>query len=248
MATSDHEAVLGVIAQKASVPLVLPAAKTALIVVDLQRAFVQPDGRFPRLMSVLAPGAADQYRTNIRTSVVPNAQRLIAEFRGAGLPIAFTGAGTRTGDGKDLAGWLRGFDDVSRQVIGSPVWPGVDEADWGMDPSVAHRDGEIVVEKTTADPFISTDLAEQLRNRGVTTVVVCGLTTDVCVAATARGAADRDFDTIVAEDACATLSEQLHRASLDIIGLAFGRVAKTDEVVAALQHQVQLPPMLVPTR
>ncbi len=239
MAASDHEAVLGVIAQKASTPIELPGAATALIVVDMQRAFVQPDGRFPKLMSVLAPGAIDQYRERIRTSVVPNAQRLIAAFRAAGLPIAFTGAGTRTGDGKDLAGWLRGFDDVSRQVIGSPVWPSVEDFDWGMDASVAEREGEMVVEKTTADPFISTDLAERLRTRGVTTVVVCGLTTDVCVAATARGAADRDFSTIVAEDACATLSEQLHRASLDIIGLAFGRVATTDEIVAKLDGQTQ---------
>ncbi len=239
MAASDHEAVLGVIAQKASTPIELPGAATALIVVDMQRAFVQPDGRFPKLMSVLAPGAIDQYREGIRTSVVPNAQRLIAAFRAAGLPIAFTGAGTRTGDGKDLAGWLRGFDDVSRQVIGSPVWPSVEDFDWGMDASVAEREGEMVVEKTTADPFISTDLAERLRTRGVTTVVVCGLTTDVCVAATARGAADRDFSTIVAEDACATLSEQLHRASLDIIGLAFGRVATTDEIVARLDGQTQ---------
>lgn len=248
MAASDHEAVLGIIAQKSSAPLEFPNGSTALIVVDLQRAFVRRDGRFPKLMSVLAPGAIHQYLESIENSVVPNAQRLIQAFRDAGLPIAFTGAGTRTGDGRDLAGWLRGFDDVSRQVVGAPVWPAVNEADWAMDPSVSNRDGEIVVEKTTADPFISTDLAEQLRSRGVTTVVVCGLTTDVCVAATARGAADRDFQTIVAEDACATLSEQLHRASLDIIGLAFGRLAKTEEVVATLEQQAQISPMLVPNQ
>lgn len=248
MSASDHEAVLGIIAQKSSAPLEFPNGSTALIVVDLQRAFVRRDGRFPKLMSVLAPGAIHQYLESIENSVVPNAQRLIQAFRDAGLPIAFTGAGTRTGDGRDLAGWLRGFDDVSRQVVGAPVWPAVNEADWAMDPSVSNRDGEIVVEKTTADPFISTDLAEQLRSRGVTTVVVCGLTTDVCVAATARGAADRDFQTIVAEDACATLSEQLHRASLDIIGLAFGRLAKTEEVVTTLEQQAQISPMLVPNQ
>lgn len=239
MAATDHEAVLGIIAQKATAPLDLPEGRTALIVVDLQRAFVQPDGRFPQLMSVLAPGAIDQYRDRIASQVVPNAKRLITAFRQAGLPVAFTGAGTRTGDGSDLAGWLRGFDQVSRQVIGKPVWPGVEDADWAMDASVADREGEIVVEKTTGDPFISTDLAEQLRSRGVTTVVVCGLTTDVCVAATARGAADRDFQTVVAEDACTTLSDQLHRASLDVIGLAFGRLANTDDIIGKLEEQSQ---------
>lgn len=248
MASSDHAAVLGIIAQKSSTQLNIPGAATALIVVDLQRAFVQPDGRFPSLMSVLAPGAIDQYRSSVTTAVVPNARRLIEAFRRAGLPIAFTGAGTRTGDGKDLAGWLREFDDVARQVIGRPVWPAVTEADWAMDSSMANGRDDIIVQKTTADPFISTDLADQLRDRGVTTVVVCGLTTDVCVAATARGAADRDFNTIVAGDACATLSEQLHRASLDIIGLAFGRVASTDEIVASLERIELIQPMLVPNQ
>jgi nicotinamidase-related amidase len=245
MAASDHDAVLGLIVQKGSAPLDLPEGGTALIDVDLQRAFVQPDGRFPQLMSVLAPGAIDQYRDRVATQVVPNAKRLIAAFRRAERPVAFTGAGTRTGDGSDLAGWLRGFDQLSRQVIGTPVWPGVEDADWALDASVADREGEIVVQKTTADPFISTDLAEQLRSRGVTTVVVCGLTTDVCVAATARGAADRDFQTVVAGDACATLSDQLHRASLDVIGLAFGRVARTEEIVGKLEDQARASAMSV---
>lgn len=247
MSATDHDAVLGIIAQKANAPLDLPESGTALVVVDLQRAFVQPDGRFPQLMSVLAPGAIDQYRHRIASQVVPNAARLIAAFRQAGLPVAFTGAGTRTGDGSDLAGWLRGFDQVSRQLLGRPVWPGVKDADWAMDAAVADREGDIVVEKTTGDPFISTDLAEQLRSRGVSTVVVCGLTTDVCVAATARGAADRDFHTVVAEDACTTLSDQLHRASLEVIGLAFGRLAKTGEIVGKLEEQAQASAMSVST-
>jgi nicotinamidase-related amidase len=233
MAQSDHEAVLGIIERKKQAPMVLGDG-TALIVVDMQRAFVEADGRFPRLMGVLAPDAAAAYRRRIADRVVPNAKRLLAAFRAAGLPVAFTGAGTRTGDGADLAGWLRGFDEVARHAIGTPVWPRVDEPDWKMDASVADRDGDIVVQKTTADPFISTDLGDQLRARGVRSVIVCGLTTDVCVAATARGAADRNLETVVIEDACTTLSEQLHRASLDIVGLAFGRVAMTDEVLAAL--------------
>lgn len=248
MAASDHEAVLRVIAKKSSAPLELPPNATGLIVVDLQRVFVEPDGRFPTLMGALAPGALGQYRDAIRSSVVPNARRLIEGFRQVGRPIAFTGTGTRTGDGQDLAGWLRGLDDLARQVMGRPVWPAVNEADWQMDESVANAPGDIVVQKTTADPFVSTDLADQLRAKGVTAVVVCGLTTDVCVAATARGAADRDFQTIVAADACATVSQQLHQASLDIIGLAFGRLASTDEIVGALVDNAEIPPMLVPNQ
>ena len=240
MADSDHDAVSRLVAQKSATPLNLPPGETALIVVDLQRAFVQPDGRFPDLMSVLAPGAIGEYRSRVAGNVVPNARLLIAAFRDARLPIAYTGAGTRSGDGSDLAGWLRAFDDVARQVIGKPVWPCVRDPDWEMDPSVADEVDGIIVEKTTADPFISTDLEARLRGLNVSTVVVCGLTTDVCVASTARGAADRDFETIVVEDACTTLSQQLHRASLDIIGLAFGRIASTAQVIDTVGTRVAL--------
>jgi nicotinamidase-related amidase len=231
VANSDHDAVSRLIAQKNSAPLDLPPAGTALVVVDLQRAFVQPDGRFPELMEVLAPEAIDGYCSRITNEVVPNARRLIAAFHEAQLPIAYTGAGTRTGDGSDLTGWLRAFDDIARQVIGKPVWPTVSDLDWAIDSSIADKIDGIVVEKTTADPFISTDLEARLHSLSVNTVVVCGLTTDVCVASTARGAADRNFETIVVQDACTTLSEQLHRASLDIIGLAFGRLASTDQII-----------------
>jgi nicotinamidase-related amidase len=246
MAHPDHQAVLALIERKKTAPLAI-GPDCALIVVDMQRAFVDPDGRFPRLMGILTPDAVDAYWERVAREVVPNARRLISAFRSAALPVAFTGAGTRTGDGADLAGWLRGFDDVARQVMGTPVWPAVTEPDWAMDSSVADRPGEIVVQKTTADPFISTDLADQLRARRVRSVVVCGLTSDVCVAATARGAADRDFEAIVVEDACTTLSEQLHRASLDIIDLAFGRVATTDEVLGALEQRQQAAAELVRT-
>lgn len=238
MANPDHDAVSRLIAQKNSATLDVPPTGTALIVVDLQRAFVQPDGRFPELMGVLAPGAIDGYRSRIANEVVPNARRLIAAFHDSQLPIAYTGAGTRNGEGSDLTGWLRAFDDIARQVIGKPVWPSVDDPDWAMDNSIADEIDGIVVEKTTADPFISTDLEAQLRRIGVNTVVVCGLTTDVCVASTARGAADRNFETIVVEDACTTLSEQLHRASLDIIGLAFGRIASTAQIIETIGSRV----------
>lgn len=247
MTEADHQAVLGIIEQKRQAPLALSTG-TALIVVDMQRAFVDGEGRFPRLMSVLAPAAADPYRARIAERVVPNVASLVAAFREAALPIAFTGAGTRSGDGSDLAGWLREFDQVAILAIGGRVWPGIDEADWQMDDAVGKRPGDIVVRKTTADPFISTDLADQLRARGVSRVVVCGLTTDVCVAATARGAADRDFETIIVEDACTTLSEQLHRASVEIVGLAFGRVAATAEVLGALGQPQLVVSELVPAR
>lgn len=246
MPDSDHEDVLSVIAYKAQKPLELPLGATALLVIDVQQYFMQPDGRLAKLGNVIAPASAEFYRQRIATQVLPNVKRLVSAFREAGLPLLFTGVGTRTGDGKDLSGCLRAFDEISRGAVGAPIFPHVDEADWQIHDTVEPLAGEIVLQKTTTDPFVSTELEQLLRGRGVRTVVVCGVLTDVCVSATARGAADRDFDTIVAEDACTTMSEAMHRAALEIIGLSFGRVVNADEILRALDQVEAAPPDLVP--
>ena len=93
---------------------------------------------------------------------------------------------------------------------------------------------EMVLHKTLSGPLNSTRLDQTLRNMGVETLIVTGLTTDVCVTQTARETADRGFRVIVAEDACTTLSEEMHRAALQAFSLAFGRVRKSDEVIGLL--------------
>ena len=80
----------------------------------------------------------------------------------------------------------------------------------------------------------STMLDQTLRNMGVESLIVSGVTTDVCVETTARDAADRGFQVIIVEDACTAFSEDLHRAALQAFSLAFGRVRKTQEVVRLL--------------
>jgi nicotinamidase-related amidase len=159
---------------------------------------------------------------------------LLAVFRACGAPIFFTGTGTQFSGGGDLCGWLREFDKLGVRLLGRRVWPGrLDEA-WQIDDSVAPEPGEMVVNKTASDPLGCTGIDQSLRNLGVEAVVVAGLTTDVCVSSTARACADRGYRTIIAEDACTTLSARLHDASLDIFRLAFGQVKTTDEIVAAL--------------
>lgn len=235
MPDSDHQAILNVIAQKAQKPLELPLGATALLVIDVQQYFMQPDGRLAKLGNAIAPAAAESYQKRVATQVLPNVERLVNAFRDTDRPLFFTGVGTRTGDGTDLSGCLRAFDEISRGAVGSSMFPHVNDADWQIHDAVAPSADETVLQKTTTDPFVSTELEQTLRGHGVTTVVVCGVLTDACVSSTARGAADRNFDTIVVEDACATMSEALHRSALEIIGLTFGRVATTGEILAALQ-------------
>jgi nicotinamidase-related amidase len=97
-------------------------------------------------------------------------------------------------------------------------------------------EGELVVEKNTSSAFNSTGIEWFLRNMDVTTLVVAGVATDMCVETTARDAADRGFDVIVVEDATMTYYEHHHRAALSGFARVFGQVWESRRVVAALEQ------------
>jgi hypothetical protein len=126
------------------------------------------------------------------------------------------------------------LDETGMNLLGTRVHPPVDDPSWQIDRALEPRPGEIVVNKLSAGTFATTDLAEQLRRRGVVRVVVSGVVTDVCVSTTAREAADRNFKVVVVSDACTTFSEELHRANLEPLHV-FGWVRETDEVIRLTQ-------------
>jgi nicotinamidase-related amidase len=98
-------------------------------------------------------------------------------------------------------------------------------------PDLAPRPGEIVVRKRGYDAFAGTSLDTALRARSVTSLVVTGTMTDICVLATVTAALHRAYRVTVVEDGVATLWPEIQRASLDIIGRAYGRVVTAEEVV-----------------
>jgi len=231
---SEHEAVLAIIDQKNQAPFAVDPQRAALLVIDVQRYFVHPDLSFGRVFERLSPGVTAGYFRRVRETVAPNIRRLQEAFRARRIPIFFTATGTELGDGRDLPGWLRELDQLGLAVIGERVWPRVNEPAWQVDESVAPAAGEPVLIKRSSGPLASTRLDQTLRHLGVDTVVVTGLTTDVCVTQTAREMADRGFVTVVVEDACTTLSETMHRSALECYNIAFGRVRSTSEVLALL--------------
>jgi biuret amidohydrolase len=233
-AVNEHDKILEIIRLKDEAPLDFDARRAALLVIDVQRYFVGPEYPFAQALEKLVPGSTAGYFERVRETVVPNIQRLLEAFRAQGLPVFFTGTGTYTEDGRELPQWLKGFDQLGLALLGKRVWPHVDDPSWQIDESVAPRPGEIVLQKTTSGPLNSTKLDQLLHNIGVTSLVVVGLTTDVCVTQTARETADRGFRVVIAEDACTTLSEEMHGASLLAFSLAFGRVRKTEEVLKLL--------------
>lgn len=236
---NEHDAVREIIRMKdANTPLVIDPARTGLLVTDVQRYFVHPGHTFGQVLETLAPGVTAGYFARVHGTVLPNVQRLQARCRARGVPVFYTAAGTRVGDGSDLPGWMRGFDQLGLALLGSRVWPAVSDPSWQVDDAVSPLPNEVVLEKPSSGPLASTRLDQMLRNMGIDSLIVAGLTTDVCVVQAAREIADRGFQVVVVEDACTALSEQMHQAALLAFSLTFGRVRSTEQMLDLLPARV----------
>ena len=233
---NEHESVLAIIGQKNKVPFTIDRARTALIVIDVQHYFVDAGDNFGQLFERLVPGVTAGYFKRVRERVLPNIRSLQKAFRDASMPILYTATGTRTGDGRDLPGWLRELDNLGLAVLGQRIWPREGERQWQVDESIAPLPGEPVFMKCSSGPVASTRMDQTLRNMGIDTVLVTGLTTDVCTTQTARELADRGFSTVLVEDATTTLSEEMHNGAVQCFNIAFGRVRSTSEVIAMLEQ------------
>lgn len=228
---TDHEKVQEIIRLKDQAPINIDPQKSALLIVDVQRYFARPDYPFAQTFEKLVPGSTAGYFARVKSTVLPNIRRLQEAFRSRGLPIIFCIAGSYTEDGRDLPQWLSDFNQLSLMLLGQRSIPMVNDPSWQIDESISPLLGEIVLNKTSSGPLNSTKLDQTLHNMGINSLVVCGLTTAVCVTQTARETADRDFRVIVAEDACTEMSEEMHEAALQTFSLTFGRVRSTQELV-----------------
>ncbi len=228
---TDHEKVLEIIRLKDQAPINIDPTKSALLIVDVQRYFARPDYPFGQTFERLVPGATTGYFERVESIVLPNIQRLQEVFRSGGLPVIFCGAGSYLEDGSDLPQWLSDFNQLSRMLLGQSSIPTINDPSWQIDESISPLPGEIVLNKTSSGPLNSTKLDQMLHNMGINSLIVCGLTTAVCVTQTARELADRGFRVIVPEDACTEMSEEMHRAALETFSLTFGRIRGTNSLV-----------------
>ena len=232
---TEHEKIQEMVRLKEEAPLTIEPDRTALLIIDVQRWFARPDYAFSRLVNKLVPGATDGYFKRVNSIVLPNVRRLLDAFRSRQLPVVFCGVGCTTPDGRDLPEWMRDWDQLALGMIGCRVCPPVGDPSYQFEDVVAPLPGEMVVNKTSSGPLNSTRLDQTLTNMGIRSLVVCGLTTAVCVTQTARETADRGFRVVVAEDACTEMSEEMHRAALFAFNFAFGRVKTTEDIVRTLK-------------
>ncbi|CAJ1953883.1 unnamed protein product [Cylindrotheca closterium] len=105
-------------------------------------------------------------------------------------------------------------------------------------PQVYPLESEVVLDKPGKGSFFATDLELILRAQNIENLIVCGVTTEVCVHTTVREANDRGFHCLVIEDACASYIDEFHAAAIKMVwaqGGIFGNVASSEELIKALQ-------------
>ncbi|KAI4862719.1 isochorismatase family protein [Hypoxylon rubiginosum] len=207
---------------------------SALIVIDMQVDFCSPGGYLDFQGISIKP----------MRDIIPQIQSLVEAFRAAGYAIYHTREGHRpdlsTLSSREL--W-RSRNNPSGKGIGDygPNGRLLVRGEKGHDiiPELSPLPSEPVIDKPGRSAFQYTDLKLLLDNRGIKNLVICGVTTDVCVTTTMRDANDMGLDCVIVSDATATGRIDLHEAALGTIceeGGIFGAVTTTKDILAAFSQ------------
>jgi len=187
--------------------LTLDHTTTALVLIDLQRGIT-----------------AGQTVPHAAADVIARAARLIAACRPRGVPIVLV----RVDPGPDGVLFPRPQADQPRP-------PMAISADWAeLVPELGREASDVVVTKHQPNAFYATDLEVQLQRRGVRTIILGGISTNVGVEATARAAHERGYEQIFVSDVMAAREADLHEHSVKRIFPTLGRVRTLDVVLAAV--------------
>ena len=202
---------------------------TALVMIDFQRDFVYPGGF----------GEALGNDTTPLLEALPAAEKVLKACRAAGMFVIHTREGHRPDltDAPQIK--VERGDPALRIGAPGPMGRILVRGEPGHDiiPELYPAAGEPVIDKPGKGAFYQTDLELMLRNRGTETLLVCGVTTEVCVNTTVREANDRGFRCIVLADCCASYFPEFHDMGLKMIkaqGGIFGSVSASKPVIAML--------------
>jgi nicotinamidase-related amidase len=213
-------------------PLAIAPERTALIIIDMQRDFLEPGGFGETLGNDVS----------LLKAAVEPCKAVLAAARDAGILVIHTREGHRP-DLSDAPPAKVERGSPSKR-IGDPGpmgrilvrgEPGHDIID-----ELYPIDGEPVIDKPGKGAFYQTDLQLMLQNCGIENLLVCGVTTEVCVNTTVREANDRGYRCVVLADCCASYFPEFHEMGLKMIkaqGGIFGWVATSKDMLAALASE-----------
>ena len=202
------------------------AADTALLLVDLQRIWLEPglDPHHPER------GADHPFYRRTREETVPNNQRLLAAARAGGVEVIHTIIRSLTENGRD-----RSLDHKL-----TPIHVPASAPEALPPPSLVPVGDEILLPKTSSGVFNSTAIDYLLKNLGIRHLVVTGIMTDQCVDMAVRDAADRGYLVTCVSDACAAATQERHETALRAFG-GYCWIADTDTVVARFGALATIP-------
>jgi biuret amidohydrolase len=210
-------------------PFDLDPERAALVIIDMQRDFLEPGGF----------GAALGNDVSLLRRTIAPSQRLLDAARAADLCVIHTREGHRP-DLADLPPTKKARGRLPAGIgdpgpMGRILVRGEDGHD--IIPELYPLAGEPVVDKPGKGAFHATDLDAILKNRGVVQLIVCGVTTEVCVHTTVREANDRGYDCLVVADCTGSYFPEFHQTGLRMIaaqGGIFGWVADSPAVITAI--------------
>ena len=202
---------------------------TALVVIDMQRDFVEPGGFGEALGNDVS---------FVRTAIEP-CKKLLTAARDAKLLIIHTREGHRS----DLADC-----PPAKLLRGGKTFIGTDgpmgrilirgEAGHDIIPELYPVQGEPIIDKPGKGAFYETDLQLILQNHAIKTLIVCGVTTEVCVTTTVREANDRGYECIIPGDCVGSYFPEFQKSALEMIkaqGAIFGWVSTSADVIEGLR-------------
>src|SRR5689334_7803164 len=192
---------------------------TGLLLFDALHGYLHPDD--PRKRTFLA-----------ERNILPNLQRLLAGARRAGL-TTFYPSGSHAPDGSDVVERLTDTDMELRPIGEIPIAPHIrkNSKDAEVAAELAPVPGDVMVPKNRWSSFFETNLALQLRVRGIDTIVIAGGSTDVGIAATVFAARDMDLGIVVVRDACYSMRGNNNEFFMERVFPRMGRVMTVDAAV-----------------
>lgn len=185
-------------------PITALDPRTALVVIDMQKGILR--------MQTIHP----------RAEILANVVRLVDAFRAKSRPVVLV-----------RVGWSRGRSDAIKTRNQSPPPQGELPANFFEYADELHADAarDILVHKRQWGAFYGTDLDLQLRRRGITNIVLCGISTSIGVESTARDAWERSYNLTFASDAMTDMLAEAHDRALKIIFPRIGEIGTVDEIL-----------------